>query len=132
MAVVFAVGGVTAHQSAAETVGPAHPLNTMGGLPLSPLSQQNAISAAENYLDYTSFSYSGLINQLVQGDGYSREDATLAVNSITVDWNVQAAKAAQNYLDYTSFSRSGLINQLIQGDGYTPAQAAYGVAAVGY
>jgi hypothetical protein len=107
------------------------PLSPVGQIPLSPLSQQQAVRAAKNYLDYTAFSYQGLIKQLVVGDGYSTEDATLAVDSITVDWNAQAAKAAKNYLDYTSFSHSGLITQLTVGDGYTSAQAEYGVAAAG-
>ncbi|WP_306241800.1 Ltp family lipoprotein [Mycobacterium sp. TY815] len=60
------------------------------------------------------------------------EDATAAVNSLTVDWNQQAAKAAKLYLTVGAFSRSGLIEQLVTGDGYTTAQAQYGVSAVGY
>ena len=123
---VIAAGGAQA-----APLQPGPPLSPVGEMPRSPMSQQNAVRAAKQYLDYTAFSYTGLINQLVQGDGYTTEDATFAVNNITVDWNEQAAKAAQKYLDYTSFSHSGLINQLMQGDGYTAAQAAYGVAAVG-
>jgi spermidine/putrescine-binding protein len=87
------------------------------------------VRAAKQYLDYTAFSRQGLIQQL-EHDDYSTEDATFAVDSITVDWNAQAAKAAKQYLDYTAFSHGGLIEQL-EHDGYTPAQAAYGVAAVG-
>lgn len=128
---LFAASAITAGGAQATPLQPGPPLSPAGQIPLSPLSQQNAVRAAQKYLDYTAFSYTGLINQLVQGDGYSTEDATFAVNSITVDWNEQAVKAAKKYLAYTSFSHSGLINQLVQGDGYTPAQAAYGVAAVG-
>ena len=67
------------------------------------------------------------------GEGYSRADATYAVNHIDVDWNEQAAKAAQNYLDTMPFSRQGLIEQLSSdaGDGYTHAQAVYGVNQTG-
>lgn len=128
---LLATSIVAAGGAQATPLQPGPPLSPVGQVPLSPMSQQNAVRAANKYLDYTAFSYTGLINQLVQGDGYSTEDATFGVNSITVDWNEQAAKAAQKYLDYTSFSHSGLINQLVQGDGYTAAQAAYGVAAVG-
>ena len=67
---------------------------------------------AKDYLDYTAFSRSGLINQLVEFDGFSTADATFAVDHITVDWNEQAAKAAKDYLDVSGFSRSGLIDQL--------------------
>ncbi|WP_349816919.1 Ltp family lipoprotein [Mycobacterium antarcticum] len=93
------------------------------------VSQQNAVRAAEDYLDYTAFSRQGLIEQL-EFDEFSTEDATFAVDSITVDWNEQAAKAAKDYLDYTSFSHGGLIDQL-EFAGFTPAQTEYGVAAAG-
>jgi hypothetical protein len=101
------------------------------GIALSPMSQQQAVRKAEDYLDYTAFSRSGLINQLVSIEGFSTADATFAVDSLTVDWNEQAAKKAKDYLDYTAFSRSGLINQLVSIEGFTPAQATYGVATTG-
>ena len=98
-------------------------------------SQENAVGAAENYLDFTAFSKKGLIRQLSSkaGDGYPKADAVFAVNHITVDWNEQAVKAAKNYLDLTSFSRDGLIQQLSSaaGDQYTHAQAVYAVNKVG-
>ncbi|MEC3953130.1 Ltp family lipoprotein [Nocardia sp. CDC153] len=90
-------------------------------------SQRNAIQSAQQYLDYSAFSRSGLIHQL-EYEGFSTEDATFAVDSLNVDWNEQAAKCAKQYLDYTSFSRSGLIDQLVY-DGFTRAQAEYGVNA---
>jgi hypothetical protein len=99
------------------------------GLPLSPVSQQNAVRAAKDYLDYKGFSRQGLIKQL-EYDNFSTEDATFAVDSITVDWNEQAAKVAKDYLGYKGFSRDGLISQL-EYDGFTSAQAEYGVAAAG-
>ncbi|MET3773233.1 MULTISPECIES: Ltp family lipoprotein [Arthrobacter] len=93
------------------------------------LSQQNALRAAADYLDYTAFSRTGLIEQL-EYEKYSLDDATWAVDRVTVDWNVQAAKAAKQYLEYTSFSRSGLVDQLLY-EGYTPEQAEYGVSTTG-
>ena len=85
---------------------------------------------AKRYLDYTAFSYSGLIEQL-EYEGYSTEEATYAVDNCGADWNEQAALKAQDYLDYASFSRSGLIDQLLF-EGFTSEQAEYGVTAVGY
>ena len=101
-------------------------------LPLSPVSQQNAVRAAKNYLSTMPFSRNGLINQLTAIEGYSTEDATFAVDNITVDWDEQAAKAAKNYLSTMPFSRNGLVNQLTAIEGYTYAQAEYGVTAVGF
>jgi hypothetical protein len=119
--VLLAISGVAAGGAQAAPFEP--------GLPLSPASQQNAVRAAKNYLDYTAFSRQRLIKQL-EYDHYSEEDATFAVDSITVDWNEQAAKKAKDYLGYTSFSHDGLVNQLTY-DGLTSVQAEYGVAAAG-
>ncbi|KUI29861.1 hypothetical protein AU195_06505 [Mycobacterium sp. IS-1496] len=98
-------------------------------LPASPVSQQNAVRAAEEYLEVSAFSRQGLIEQL-EYSGFSTADATFAVDAIVVDWNEQAVKAAQEYLEVSAFSRSGLIDQLVY-SGFTPSQAAYGVAATG-
>jgi flagellar capping protein FliD len=92
--------------------------------------QENAIGQAENYLNTSSFSRTGLIAQL-EFEGYSSEDATFAVDDLAVDWNEQAAKKAQEYLDTSNFSGPGLIDQL-EFEGFTPEQAAFGAAAVGY
>jgi hypothetical protein len=94
------------------------------------IGQRNAIGSAESYLNYSAFSASGLINQLLFEE-FSPDDAAFAVASITVDWNEQAAKSAQSYLDYTSFSRQGLVDQLLF-EGFSLDQATFGVAAVGY
>ena len=64
-----------------------------------------------------SFSRSGLIRQL-EFERYSTHDATVAVDSLRVDWNQQAAKSARSYLDFMSFSRDGLIHQL-EFEGFT-------------
>ncbi len=99
-------------------------------------SQQNAIRAAQQYLSMgTGFSRLGLIQQLSSpsGDGYPLADATYAVDSLSEDWNAQAALSAKNYLSTTSFSCSGLIQQLSSsaGDQFTLAQAQYGAKAAG-
>lgn len=92
-------------------------------------AQENALEAAQNYLDLTGFSKAGLIQQLSSsaGDGYSKADATFAANNVGADWNEEAVEAAQNYLDVTAFSKAGLIQQLSSsaGDKFTPAQARY-------
>ncbi|MEO9324047.1 Ltp family lipoprotein [Nocardioides sp. C4-1] len=87
---------------------------------------QNAIDSAENYLDFSAFSRSGLIDQL-EFEDYSTDDATFAVDYLDVDWNEQAAKSAENYLSFSSFSRQGLIDQLVF-EGFTYEQAEYGVS----
>lgn len=61
---------------------------------------------------------------------FSVDDATWAVDHMTIDYNEQAAKKAKDYLKFTSFSRSGLVDQLLF-EGYTPEQAEYGVSTTG-
>lgn len=92
-------------------------------------SQQNALDSAKSYLEYTSFSKSGLIKQL-EFEDFSTADAQYVVDNLDVDYNAQAAKSAKSYLDYTSFSRQGLIDQLVF-EGYTVEQATSGTNAAG-
>ena len=108
-----------ADKAAAEA---AKPKQTMG--------QKNALSKARSYLNYTAFSYSGLIEQL-KYEGFNDEDSTYGADNCAADWNQQAAKKAQSYLKYSSFSRSGLIEQLMY-EGFTNDQAEYGATTVGY
>ena len=77
-------------------------------------AQQQAVGAAQDYLDFSSFSRQGLIDQLSSeyGDKFNVQDATVAVDSLNEDWNAQAVKSAKDYLDFSSFSCQGLIDQL--------------------
>ena len=73
-----------------------------GPLPSTPASgetvaQRNARKSAQDYLNVSSFSRKGLIDQLVY-EQFSEADATYAVDSLNVDWNQQAAKSAAAYL----------------------------------
>jgi hypothetical protein len=115
---------------AAETAPPAEP-----AAPAETAGQDNARRSAESYLETSSFSRQGLIEQLSSsaGEGFAKADAIYAVDHINVDWNEQAAKSAKEYLDTSAFSRQGLIEQLSSpaGEGFTPAQAVYGVNAAG-
>lgn len=94
------------------------------------IGQKNALQSAKDYLNYTAFSYNGLVEQL-EYEGYSNEEAIFAVDNCGANWNEQAAKSAKQYLDYSSFSRAGLIEQLIY-EGFSQEQAEYGVTQAGY
>ncbi|WP_080747423.1 Ltp family lipoprotein [Comamonas thiooxydans] len=97
--------------------------------------QKNAVRSAKQYLSLQGFSRAGLIEQLSSdaGDGYKVADATVAVDSLNVDWNKQAERSAKQYLDLTGFSCKGLIQQLSSsgGDRYTKDQATHGSRAAG-
>ena len=114
---------VGATSTAAPTPTPT-PVPTPKPTPALTASQRNAIAKAQDYLNYTSFSRSGLIDQLVY-EGFTKTASTFAVDSLKVDWNEQAYLKAQDYLAYTSFSLPSLIDQLVY-EGFTEAQAKYG------
>jgi hypothetical protein len=97
--------------------------------------QSNAVRSAKQYLSMQGFSRNGLIQQLSSdaGEGYKIADATIAVDSLNVDWNQQAVKSARQYLNMQGFSCKGLIQQLSSsaGDRYTTSQATYGAKQAG-
>lgn len=111
--------GERKHKAAEQ---PSEPSETVG--------QKNARESAETYLDLQAFSRPGLIKQL-KFEGFSKADATYAVDYISPNWKKQATKSAKTYMDLQSFSASGLQDQL-EFEGFTTAQAAAGVAAAGY
>lgn len=97
--------------------------------------QKNAVRSAQQYISVHGFSRNGLIEQLssVYGDGYRISDATIAVDSMGIDWNKQAIRSAKQYISIQGFSCKGLIEQLSSsyGDKYTQSQATYGARQAG-
>ena len=97
--------------------------------------QKNAVRAAQSYLNISAFSRDGLIEQLSSpaGSGFNRNDATIAVDSMSVDWNREAVKSAKQYLQLMGFSCKGLIQQLSAqaGGKFTEQQATFGARQAG-
>lgn len=98
-------------------------------------AQRNAVRSANQYLRMTGFSREGLIEQLSSsaGEGYDLADATVAVDSLDVDWNENAVRSAKQYLSMSGFSCKGLIEQLSSsaGEKYTVSQATFGARQAG-
>lgn len=112
----------------AETPTPEQP--AAPEVPAETMGQKNAKAKAASYLEYSSFSRSGLIGQL-EYEGFSTEDSTYGTDALGVDWNEQAALKAKSYLEYSSFSRAGLIDQLLY-EGFSEGEAEYGASQNGY
>ncbi len=93
------------------------------------------MSSAKQYLQTEAFSQQGLIDQLdsSSGSGYTVADATVAVDSLSVNWDTEAVQAAKEYLQTQAFSCTDLIQQLDSPDGdeFTVAQATYGAQQAG-
>jgi len=97
-------------------------------------SEKNAYDSAKSYLAVKAFSKRNLINQLTSvNEGYSDSDATVAVNSLSVDWKEEARLAAKEYENLFGYSCKALINQLTSsaGDGYTDEEAIYAANKIG-
>ncbi len=91
--------------------------------------QKNALSKARDYLNYSSFSYSGLIKQL-EYEGFSTEEASYASDNCGADWKEQASKKALDYLSYSAFSYNGLIKQL-EYEGFSSDEASFAADSCG-
>lgn len=100
--------------------------NSLPGSSAPTTGERNALKSANQYLSFTSFSRSGLIEQL-EYEGYTTQEAEYAAEHCGADWMDQARKSALSYLEVSAFSESGLIDQL-EYEGFTHEQALYGVA----
>jgi len=105
------------------------PATTKSSTTAVPLENQNALSAALSYLNFSAFSEKGLKEQL-QYEGYSDKACNYAVKHCGADWTEQASKAAQSYLQTSSFSAKGLKEQL-QYEGYSNEACEKAVANCG-
>ncbi len=92
-------------------------------------AQGNAVISATSYLAIGSWSREGLIEQL-EFEQYETADATVAVDSLDIDWTQQAIEHAADYLELDGFSCQGLIDQL-EFEGHSTADATAGATAQG-
>lgn len=96
--------------------------------PPATTERDQAAVTAEDYLSFSGFSRTGLIEQLVF-EGFPEDDAAKAVDSLGVDWDYQAERVATDYMDFSSFSKQGLVDQL-EFEGFTADQAAHGAGMI--
>lgn len=87
--------------------------------------QRNALSTANDYLDYSGFSSSRLREQL-EYEEFPQDAIDYAMDNIIVDWKEQALKSAESYDEYGSMSDSRLYDQLIY-EGFSDEEAQYAI-----
>lgn len=100
------------------------PLQSGDSNPDMTMSQKQALGKAKNYLEFSAYSYEGLIRQL-EFEKFDNADATFAADNCGADWNEQAAKKAKQYLEFQNYSLDELVHQL-EFEGFTEEQATYG------
>ena len=91
--------------------------------------ERNALKAAGDYLRYSDYSYSGLI-EMLEYDGYTHEEAVYAADNCAADWKAEACESADAYLSCMAFSYQGLIEQL-EFEGFSHEEAEYAVDKCG-
>jgi hypothetical protein len=101
----------TGTKSAPASAAPSSPTTSSASTSAAPpssltTSQRNAVASAKNYLSTAAFSRQGLIDQLSSsaGEGYPVSDATVAVDSLHVNWDAEAIQSAKQYLHTSPFS----------------------------
>lgn len=85
--------------------------------------EKQALADAKDYLSFSAFSYSGLIDQL-EYEGYSKAESTYAADNCGADWYEQALKSAKQYLSFSAFSYEGLTEQL-EYEGFSKSESTY-------
>jgi hypothetical protein len=85
-----------------------------------------AKNAAQTTVDFAFFSRRDVIEALVF-QGYSNELATQAVDSLNVDWNLEAKQQAQDLVRQAGSSRLWLLGFLEDQMGFLASEAAEGV-----
>jgi hypothetical protein len=110
---------------------PSDPATEAPAEPVGTVSQQQALTSAQGYLDDgQGFSRAGLIDQL-EYEKFSHADAAWAADHAGANWDAQAVISAKGYMsDGQGFSRGSLIEQL-QYEKFTLAQATYAANKVG-
>jgi len=124
------LASATPSATATASVKATTTTQTQTSVPDITTGQYNATQKAISYIGSSSFSRSGLIEQL-EYEGFSVDDSAYGADHCGANWNLQAAASARSYMRSSSFSRDGLIEQL-EYDGYTAEQAEYGVQSAGY
>lgn len=94
------------------------------------IGMKNAVKKAKSYLNFTAFSYTGLIKQL-EYEGFTHDEAVYGADNSGADWKEQAYKKGMSYLDFMAFSRDGLIDQL-EYEGFTEEEIEYAITKIGY
>lgn len=106
---------------------------TTSALQIAPtVAMQSAVKKAQRYLNYTEFSETALLKQLLR-EGFTQAEAEYGVANCGANWYEQAAKRAAKYISRYAPSREHLIGNLTNYiEGYTRDQAEYAAIVNGY
>lgn len=99
---------------------------------LTPTQQQAADEAAD-YVEFIPSSRARLIEVLTLDGTYTEPDATVAVDSLNIDFNEQALLESQTLIEYGTYARQSLIASLSweYGGAFTLEEATYAADNVG-
>lgn len=86
-----------------------------------------ALSLAQSIIDSGCFSYTGLIESLMDEElsGYTYEEAVYAADNCGADWNEEAMESAARYVGW-GINEKEMLTEMLEEDGFTHEQAVYG------
>lgn len=116
---------VTASESSGSTETTRHAPSPTTATEIDTGTEAFARERARELIGYEIYSATGLEFALIE-EGFSRQDARRAVDSLDVDWNEQAVAAVNELKMFTMHSRVGMLRDLKSG-GFTQAEAEYAI-----
>ena len=84
--------------------------------------KEEALEQAKTSVEYSDYSYDGLVSALEDYYEFSHDAAVYAADNCGADWDEEALESAQSYIEYSEFSYADLIDQLIY-EQFTEEQA---------
>jgi hypothetical protein len=94
------------------------------------LKKRSALEEAAYHVDNFNFSREVLIENLVGYFGHDRTEVISAIDSLNVNWNLEAKQAAENMFSQGPFSQER-IRGTLRGSKFLDSEADAGVAALG-
>ena len=84
--------------------------------------KEEALEQAKTSVEYSDYSYDGLVSALEDYYEFSHDAAVYAADNCGADWDEEALESAQSYIEYSEFSYADLVDQLIY-EQFTEEQA---------
>ena len=89
-------------------------------------TEEQALETAQNRIDREGYGRLALVDTLRYEDGFSKADATFAVDNVRANWRQEAVERAQARIDGPPYTPTSLIAHVKQ-EGFSRDEAAFAV-----
>lgn len=88
--------------------------------------KEQAVLAAKSLQKYR-YSKEGLVEQLINVELFTKEEADYAVEQVNFDWKENAVKEAESYVNSGKISKEKLLEILVENKKFTQEEAEYAI-----